>query len=115
MPLWANPPHRVNTYTVASGADAGGGTSLTYTAADSSVPCSINTASASERDIFAQQGMVVTHTVAFLTGVLTTPLARGMKLVAADTGLTFHVRGISHGRRYGSVPPFTYAHCEQQL
>lgn len=115
MALFDDPPHSVSTYTVASTRDAGGGTTLTYTLAQTACPCSINTASATEREIFAQQGIVVSHTVAFLAATLTTPLTRGMKLVATDTGATFHVRGISAGREYGSIPAFTYAACEQIL
>lgn len=115
MPLYDNPPHAVNTYTVASTQDTGGGTGLTYTLAQSSVPCSINTSSSSERELFAQQGIVVTHRVAFLSSVLTTPLTRGMKLVATDNSASYHVRGISTGRAYGNVKAFTYADCEEQL
>lgn len=115
MALFDNPPHAVSTYTGAPTRDGGGGTTLTYTLAQAAVPCSINTASASERELFLQDGIVVTHTVAFLAAALTTPLARGMKLVAGDTSATFHVKGISAGRAYGGVPAFTYAYCEQQL
>ncbi len=115
MALHTNPPHAVTTYTVTSSTDSGGGVSLTYASAQSAVACSINTAGASERELFAQQGVVVTHTIGFLTATLTTALSRGMKFVADDTGLAFHVRGISHGRSYGGVPAFTYAYCEQQL
>lgn len=115
MPLYDSPPHRVTTYNVTSGTDTGGGTSLSYAAAQSSVPCSINTASASERDLFAQSNIVVTHTVAFLTATLTTQLTPGMKLVTTDRSESYHVHGISRGRAYGTVPAFTYAHCEQIL
>ncbi len=115
MALHDNPPHAVDTYTCASGTDAGGGTGLTFTLAQSGVACSINTANSSEVEKFAQMGQVVTHTVAFLTSVLTTPLTRGMKLVTSDRGESYHVKGISPGRAYGSIPPFTYAYCEQQL
>jgi hypothetical protein len=111
----APPPHSVTTYTVSVSRDAGGGTSLSYSSAQAAVPCSINTASASEREIFAQQGIVVTHTVGFLASVLTTALTRGMKLVTSDTSESYHVRGISKGRAYGNIPAFVYAYCEQQL
>lgn len=115
MALHDDPPHSVNTYTVVSSADNGGGTTLTYTLAQSAVPCSINTASANEQQLFAQQGIVVTHTVGFLASKLTTELTRGMKLVTADRSESYHVRGISKGRDYGSIPTFVYAYCEQQL
>jgi len=112
MALHDNPPHRVNTYTVASSADQGGGTALSYTLADSSLKCSINTASSSEREMFSQSQQIVTHTVAFLTSAITTPLVRGMKLVATDNSISLHVLGISAGRAYGSIPAFTTAYCE---
>lgn len=113
MALHDNPPHLCTSYTVASGTDLGGGVSLTYTSAQADIPCSINTASSSERELFAQQGQVVSHTVAFLTSALTTALTRGMKLVTSD-GTNLHVHGLSAGRAYGSIPAFTYAHCESQ-
>lgn len=115
MALWSNPPHRASTYTVASSRDDGGGVALTYTLAQSAVPCSINTASASTVERFAQEGITVTHTVAFLSSALTTALTRGMKLVADDTSKSYHVRGIRQGRAYGSVPAFVYADVEEQL
>lgn len=113
MALHDNPPHLCTSYTVVSGVDAGGGVSLTYSSAQADIPCSINTASSSERELFAQQGQVVTHTVGFLTSALTTALTRGMKLVTSDS-ITLHVKGISAGRAYGSIPAFTYAYCESQ-
>jgi hypothetical protein len=115
MALHDNPPHRVALYTSASGTDAGGGVSLTYTLSQSAIPCSINTASSSEQERFAQQGMVVTHTVAFLASVFTTTPKRGDKIVTADRTESFHVRGISYGRAYGNIPAFVYLACEQQL
>jgi hypothetical protein len=115
MALYDNPPHRVTTYTSDASRDAGGGTVVTWTAAQSGLPCSINTASASEREIFAQMGIVVTHTIGVLTSAITTPVVRGMKVVTGDRTESYHVRGISAGRAYGNVPAFTYLFCEQQL
>ena len=115
MALHHNPPHRVHSYTVGSSRDTGGGTDLTYTLAQSSIPCSINTASATERELFGQQGIVVTHTIGILTSAITTAITRGMKVVATDTSKAFHVHGISAGRKYGTIPAFTYLHCEEQL
>lgn len=115
MPLFANPPHACDVYTVSDSRDAGGGTQLTYTLAQAGVPCSINTADAATREQFAQRGIFVTHTVAFLSESLTATPGRGVKLVAADTGASFQVQGISGGRAYGGVPAFTYLHCEEQL
>ena len=115
MALHDNPPHRVTTYTVASSRDTGGGTTLTYTAADSALPCSIDTAGASERETFGQQGIVVTHKIGILTSAITTAVVRGMKVVADDTAKAYHVNGISAGRAYGSIPAFTYLFVAEQL
>jgi hypothetical protein len=112
MALHDNPPHAVDAYALASSRDPGGGTQSVYTPAQSGVPCSIDTASAAEVERFAQMQQVVTHKLAFLATALTAPLTRGMKLVAADSGETFHVKGIAAGRAYGTIPPFVYAFCE---
>ena len=115
MALHDSPPHSVNTYTVESSRDSGGGTVLSYTLAQSALACSIDTAGASEQLLFAQQNIVVTHKIGVLTSAITTPITRGMKVVTADRGESYHVRGISPGRSYGGVPPFTYLFCELQL
>ena len=115
MPLYDNPPHRVTTYTSEASRDAAGGTVVTYTAAQAALPCSIDTAGAGEREIFAQQGVVVTHKIGVLTSKITTAIVRGMKVVTDDRSESYHVRGISAGRSYGSVPAFTYLFCEQIL
>ena len=114
MALHDNPPHSVTLSRPTTSRDAGGGTAVTYSALQSGVPCSINTAGAGEQELFAQQGMVVTHTVAILTSKLTTAPQRGDKLTD-ENGLSYHVKGFSAGRRYGSIPAFTYCYCEQQI
>lgn len=116
MELWLNAPHTCDIYTSASGTDAGGGTTLTYTIAQSSVPCSINSASASEQLRFAQQNQVVTHTVAFLSEVLNVTLTPGMKLVGQD-GESLHIKGINTGFAYAEldIPALTYCYCESLL
>ena len=113
--IWDDPPHRCSILSQSSARDDGGGVELTYTTIQSAVPCLINTASASEQAIYSQQGIVVSHTVSFKSSVLTTALVRGVKLVAADSGASFHVEGISAGRAFGSIPAFTYAHCSEQV
>lgn len=115
MPLWSNPPHAVTVYTSAPSRDSGGGTKITWSSLQSAVPCSINTASSTEQELYARRDIVVTHTVAFLSSALTTALAKGQKLIADDTSTSFHIRGIRRGRAYGNVPAFTYADCEQVL
>lgn len=113
--LYDDPPHRVTVYSSTSGADAGGGVQLTYTAGQSAVPCLINTASSNEAALFAQQGITVSHTVSFLSSALTTALARGMKLVSDDDGASYHVEGIRQGRAVGGIPALVYAQCRQLL
>lgn len=115
MALHDNPPHRITTYTSEAARDLGGGTVITYTAADSALPCSIDTASAGEQTLFAQQGIVVTHKIGILTSAITTTIVRGMKVVTDDRSESYHVNGISAGRAYGGVPALTYLFVEQQL
>lgn len=115
MPLYNNPPHRCTSYTLVTSRDAGGGTVNTFTAAQSAIPCSINTASANEVELYAQMGIKVSHTIAVLSSALTTAITRGMKVVADDNAAAFHVQGIRSGRSYGGVPAFTYLDCSTQL
>lgn len=115
MALYTNPPHSVTLYTVNSSRDAGGGTLLTYTLAQSGVACSINTASATEIEQYAQKNIRVSHTVAFLSSTLSSTPTRGMKVVADDTSGVFYVRGIRSGRAYGGIPAFTYLDVEESL
>jgi hypothetical protein len=115
MALFDSPPHSVSTYTVAAARDSGGGEALTYTLAQSGVACSVNTASAATQEMFAQQNIRVTHTVAFLSSVLTTAITRGMKLVASDSGGAFKVEGIRSGRAYSGIPAFVYCDCSELL
>lgn len=115
--LWDNPVHRVSSYTSEASRGDGGGTTLTFTLAQAAIPCLINTSSASEVELFAQQGIRVTHTVSFKATALTTALSRGMKLVADDNSASYHVKGIRTGRGspLGTIPAFVYADCEEQL
>ena len=115
--LYDNPPHSITLYGPPTAAnDSAGGTNLTWgTTKQSAVPCSINTASASEIELFAQQGIAVSHTIAILTSELTTAAARGDKAIADDTSDAFHIEGIRAGRSYGNIPPFTYLTVRQLL
>lgn len=115
MPLWNNPPHRITLLSSVSGTDAGGGTSVTYTSAQAAVPASINTASASEVEMFSQQGIQVSHTVAILASALTTVPLRGWKVTTDDRSESYHIEGIRHGRAYGRVPAFVYLQVRQIL
>lgn len=115
MALYDEPEHAVTIYgppTVAAGTS--GGDVITWgTVRASGVPCSINTTGASTQDRFAQPGIVITHVVAF--GPDVTLPRRGDKLVADDTGLSLHVRGLRTGRACGGVGSLTYADCEEVL
>lgn len=115
MPLYDNPPHRASHYTSASTTDTGGGVGTTYTLAQFAVPCSINTASSSERELFAQMGMVVTHTIAILASAITTIPKRGDKFVTEDRSESYLIQGIRYGRAYGRVPEFVMLNCQQQI
>lgn len=115
MALWDNPPHRVTVYTGAASRDLGGGTKITYSAGQAAVPCSINTAGATEVEFYARQDILVSHTVAFLASTLTTVLVEGMKLVTDDRSESFEIVGIRRGRAYGSIPALFYADCRQAL
>ena len=114
FPLWDYAPHTCSVYSCASGRDEGAGVTLTYTLAQSDVPCSINSASASEQERFAQVNQVVTHTVGFKSSVLTVTLTPGMKLVGQD-GESLHIKGINTGFSWGPVPALTYCYCESLL
>lgn len=111
--LWDAAPHVIDLYTQASGVDSGGGVTAVFTLVQANCPCLINTSSASEKEIFAQMGIQVSHRVAFKASVLTTPLTRGMKLVSE--GASYHVEGIAAGQEFGSIPRLVYATCSQQL
>lgn len=118
MPLYSNPPHRADVYSAMSVTrDGGGGTVIMYSSSpvQSSLPCSINTADSRTVEQFAQQGMVVTHTVGVLSSALTLPIERGWKVVNTRTSKAFHVQGISDGEAYGTIPRLTYLHCVETL
>jgi len=112
MAIYSNPPHAVDIRSVDTTRDAGGGTTNTYITVQSAVPCSIDTHGGSEQDRFDQPQNLITHRVAFLSAVLTTPIVRGMKLIASD-GSTYHVKGFVAGRAYGGIPAFVYVDVEQ--
>lgn len=113
MAKYDNPEHSVSLYSTTPAKDAGGGEVYTFALAQASVPCLINTASASTVELFAQQGVRVTHTVSILSSVLTATPLTSWKAIAADTGTTLMLRGIRSGRAVGSVPAFTYLDCEE--
>lgn len=115
MALYDNPPHRVAHYTSASGRDDGGGTTIIFTLAQSAIPCSINSSGSSTRELFAQQGIVVTHRIAFLASAISATVKRGDKFVAADNSATYLVQGITYGRAYGNIPAFLNLDVQEQL
>lgn len=94
--------------------DDGGGTVVTHsTTRQADVPCSINLSSSSERELFAQQGITVTHRIGVRTSTLSSAVARGDKVTVG--GLSYLIRGISAGQAYGGIPALTYLDVEQQL
>lgn len=118
MALYDAPTHRVTLYSTTAGItaatrDTGGGTALTYTSAQAAVPCLINTISANEQLRYAQVQVIVTHTIAFLSSVLTVTLAQEWKIVDDDTGDTYRIKGLRKGRQQGGIPAFTYADVEE--
>jgi hypothetical protein len=120
MALFDTPPHSVTIYgPPTTSRDAGGGESVTWpTTRQSAVPCLINTATSSTQNLFAQQGIVVTHTISILSGVLASAVARGDKVVADDNSAVYHIEGIRSGRNvrtYGRTPEFTYLEVREQL
>lgn len=115
MALHDSPPHAVTLHSATSSTDDGGGVGITYTSAQSAVPCSIKTLSAAEIERFAQMGIQVSHTVAVLSSALSVTPARGWKIVTDDRSQSFHIEGIRHGRSYGSIPAFHYFDCRELL
>lgn len=111
MPLWSNPQHRTSVYRPTVSRDAGGGSAVAFSLVQAAVACLVNTASASTVEMYAQDQIRVSMTVAFKASALTTALARGMKLVADDTSESLHVEGIRQGRAMGGVPALVYADC----
>lgn len=113
MPLWdgSRLTHTADLYTVTSSTDAGGGVTLAYTLAQSSIKCIANSVSASEQARFAAMQIIVTHRVSFLTSDFTTTPARGMKLVV--NGNTLHIKGINSNQAMGTIPALTEILCEQ--
>jgi hypothetical protein len=114
MALHDNPPHRVSFLSVTSSTDGGGGVSLSYASAQAAVPASVNTASSSEMELFSQQGIVVTHSIAVLTSALSVTPSRGWKITDDGTSATYHIEGIRRGQAYGGIPAFTYFQVRSQ-
>jgi hypothetical protein len=114
--LYDNPPHRISLSSSVN-ANQGAGVVTTYTVVQSAVPCLINTASASTRNVFAQMNIVVTNTVGILSSDLTTTPKPGWKVVVDDTGQTFLIQGIRSGREsaLGTIPALTYLDCSLWL
>src|ERR1044071_8427105 len=110
--IWDKPQHRTSISSLATVTDAGGGTGNVFTVVASALPCLINTASASEVELFAQQNIRVTHCIGYKASAMSVTLVRGMKITADDTGDTYHVHGIRKGRAFMGIPAFVYADVE---
>lgn len=117
MALYDDPPMQATIYgPPTSSRDSAGGTNITWgTVRQSGVSASINTLSGSEIERFAQMGLTVSHRVGVLSSKLSNSVQVGDKIVADDTGESYHVKSIERGRAYGGVPSFTYLNVEQLL
>ncbi len=115
MALFDSPPHRCTIHgPQTSTRDSAGGTVITWpTVRQADVPCSINTGAGSQVLVFAQLGLTITHTVAFLASVLTDGVHRGDKITKDSTGDTYFVEGIANGDEYNGVPAFVYIAARQ--
>jgi hypothetical protein len=115
MSLFDDLEHRLNLMgPPTSGTDAGGGVEITWpTARAMSVPCLVCTASSQERELFAQQGISVSHTIAFEgdgAGV-----QRGDKLTTVDLMIAYHIVGIRVQDGVGGIDQFTYVFAQEQI
>ena len=115
--LYDDPPHRITIYSATTTRDAGGGIKVTFssTAAQSAVPCLVNTASANTQLRYSQQAIVVTHTISFLSSALTVTLNNSMKFTDDNTAYTYLIKGIRFGQAVNGVPALTYVDVEQLL
>lgn len=102
IPLYDNPPHRCDIYSSSSTTDSGGGTGISYTIAQASVPCFAPTISSSEQERFNQTQLVTQHEIHFKTSTLTVTLVRGMKIIVS--GASLHITGIVVNPAAGGVP-----------
>lgn len=111
--IWNAAPHRCAIHTLATGTDAGMGTTHTYAPAQADVPCLNNTASARTVEMYAQEQISVSHTISIKSSLLTTPVARGAKVVVGSQ--SYHVEGIRSGEAFLQIPAFTYLDCSELL
>ena len=110
MGLMDNPPHSADIYQPSSGTDAGGGTSLVYSLRTAGVKGILNRASSSEREMYAQQGLTVSHT--FVQPGETTA-QRGDKLVYGSRSL--HIVGIVVNDAIGNIAQHSKLTLEEIL
>jgi hypothetical protein len=102
-------PHTVTILQATSGVDAGGGTTLSFATRTSGVKGILNATSASQRELFAQMGIVVSHT--FSTTDVTAQ--RGDKLTYGTR--SFHINGIRQTEAIGSIPVLNQLTLEEQI
>lgn len=103
-------PHAVDLHRPSSGTDGGGGTQLSYSLVTSGIRGILNRASSSEQELFAQQGVTVSHT---FVGRGDAPAARGDKLVYG--GRSLHVVGIVVNDAIGGIPRHYRLTLNEQL
>ena len=104
MALIDETPHSVTVYGPPTTArDGGGGETVTWpTVRTVGVGGLLNTLSGSEREMFAQQNLVVSHKF----GTQDTTAQRGDKLVYGSR--SFKIEGIQTGEAWGSFPVLSY-------
>jgi len=110
MALWDSPPHEVDILVPSSSTDSGGGVVLNYSTRTAGVKGILNSASSSEKLLFAQQGMTVSHT--FVQYGATTA-QRGDKLTFQ--GRSLHVVGIVVTQPIGTIPTLSKLMLDEQL
>jgi len=109
MALFDNPPHTVTIEKPTSSTDAGGGTASSYSTRTSGVKGYMESASAAEKELFAQMGIEVSG--AFSTR--DTSAQRGDRLLY--NGVYLRVVGINVNEAAGTIPTLCRIMVSQQL
>ena len=107
MSLLSDPPHLCDLYTRSETTDASGGQVVTYTLRVSSVGCLVRGASASEKMIYQQQNINVSHVIASADN----RFQEGDKIIS--NSLTFRTQGIRPQQGVGMIPDWYEVTVEQ--
>jgi hypothetical protein len=90
--------HSANTFTRSEAADASGGQVVTYTARDEDIPCLVRGASSSEKMLWMQQNISISHVIAATWSDWRT----GDKVTTG--GYSLRVVGIRPQQGVGNIP-----------